>query len=77
MAGAARACEPHRVAVYLYDLAAQLHAYHHLGTHAPAFRIVRPEEPALTCARLGLARAVSQVLRNGLGLLGISAPESM
>jgi len=77
VAGAARACEPHRVAMYLYDLAAQLHAYHHLGTHAPAFRIVRPEEPAPTRARLGLARAVAQVLRNGLGLLGISAPESM
>ena len=77
VAGAARAYEPHRIAVYLYDLAGQLHAYHHLGTHAPAFRIVRPEEPELTRARLGLARAVAQVLRNGLGLLGISAPESM
>ena len=77
VAGAARAYEPHRIAVYLYDLAGQLHAYHHLGTHTPAFRIVRPEEPELTRARLGLARAVAQVLRNGLGLLGISAPESM
>jgi arginyl-tRNA synthetase len=75
--GAARAFEPHRIAVYLYDLAGQLHAYHHLGTHSPAFRMVRPEEPALTRARLGLARAVAQVIRNGLGLLGISAPESM
>jgi len=77
VAGAARAFEPHRIAVYLYDLAAQLHAYHHLGTHTPAFRIVRPEEPAVTRGRLGLARAVAQVLRNGLGLLGISAPETM
>jgi arginyl-tRNA synthetase len=77
VAGAARAYEPHRIAVYLYDLAGQLHAYHHLGTHTPAFRIVRPEEPEPTRARLGLARAVAQVLRNGLGLLGISAPESM
>ncbi len=77
VAGAARAFEPHRVAVYLYDLAAQLHAYHHLGTHTPALRIVRPEELALTRARLGLARGVAQVIRIGLGLLGISAPESM
>jgi arginyl-tRNA synthetase len=77
VAGAARACEPHRVAVYLSELAAQLHGYHHLGTHAPAFRIVRPDEPALARARLGLARGVAQVVRNGLGLLGISAPESM
>jgi arginyl-tRNA synthetase len=77
VAGAARACEPHRIAVYLYDLSAQLHAYHHLGTHTPAFRVVRPEEPALTRARLGLVRGVAQVLRNGLGLLGVAAPESM
>ncbi len=77
VAAAARACEPHRIAVYVYELAGQLHAYHHLGTHTPAFRIVRPEEPALTAARLGLAWGVAQVLRNGLGLLGISAPESM
>jgi arginyl-tRNA synthetase len=77
VAGAARAFEPHRIAVYLYDLAAQLHAYHHLGTHTPAMRIVRPEEPQLTRARLGLARGVAQVVRNGLGLMGISAPESM
>jgi arginyl-tRNA synthetase len=75
--GAGRACEPHRVATYLYDLAAQLHGYHHLGTHAPAFRVVRPEAPALTRARLALVAGVGQVLRNGLGLLGISAPESM
>jgi arginyl-tRNA synthetase len=77
VAGAARAFEPHRVAVYVYELAGQLHAYHHLGTHTPAFRIVRPEEPELTRARLGLVRAVAHVVRNGLGLLGISAPESM
>jgi len=77
IAGAARACEPHRIAVYLYELAAQLHAYHHLGSHTPTFRIVRPEEPASTRARLGLARAVALVLQSGLGLLGIVAPESM
>ena len=77
VAGAARACEPHRVAVYLGDLAGQLHAYHHLGTHQPTFRVVRPEEPALTRARLALARGVGLAVRSGLGLLGISAPESM
>jgi len=77
IAGAARACEPHRVAVYLHDLAAQLHAYHHLGTHQPAYRVVRPDDPDLTRARLALVRAVSHVVRSGLDLLGIVAPESM
>jgi arginyl-tRNA synthetase len=77
IAGAARACEPHRIAGYLYDLAAQFHGYHHLGTQTPAYRVVRPDDVALTHARLALARAVRQVIRNGLGLLGISAPDSM
>jgi arginyl-tRNA synthetase len=77
VAGAARACEPHRIAVYLHELAAQFHTYHHLGSQTPAFRVVRPDDVGLTHARLALARAVRQVIRNGLGLLGISAPESM
>jgi len=77
VAGAARACEPHRVAVYLHDLAAEFHGYHHLGAQTAAFRVVRPEDVPLTHARLALARAVGQVIRNGLALLGISAPESM
>jgi arginyl-tRNA synthetase len=77
VAAAAQAAEPHRVAAYLSELAAQFHGYHHLGTHHPTFRMVRPEAPALTLARLALARAVGQVVRNGLGLLGIAAPESM
>jgi arginyl-tRNA synthetase len=77
VAAAARACEPHRVAVYLSELAAQLHGYHHLGTHQPEYRVVRPEAPAASQARLALCRAVGQVIANGLGLLGISAPESM
>jgi arginyl-tRNA synthetase len=77
VAAAARAAEPHRVAAYLSELAAQLHAYHHLGTHNPTFRIVRPEAPAVTLARLALARAVGRVVGNGLDLLGIAAPESM
>jgi arginyl-tRNA synthetase len=77
VAGAAKACEPHRVAAYLHELAAQLHGYHHLGTHQPEYRVVRPEAPEASRARLALCRAVGQVIENGLGLLGISAPDTM
>jgi arginyl-tRNA synthetase len=77
VAGAARAHEPHRVAAYLSELAAQFHGYHHLGSQTPALRVVRPDDVPLSHARLALARAVGQVLRNGLGVLGIGAPESM
>jgi arginyl-tRNA synthetase len=70
VAGAARAREPHRVAYYLSDLAGLYHPYY-------KFHRVISEERALTVARLGLAAAVGQVVRNGLDLLGVSAPESM
>src|SRR5438309_5563343 len=70
VAGAAQAREPHRVAYYLTELAGLYHPYY------KAHRVIT-DDRALTLARLGLAAAVGQVVRNGLGLLGVSAPESM
>lgn len=67
---AARELAPHMVAFYLKDLAGEFHSYYN------AERFLA-EDPALTQARLALALAVRQVLRNGLGLLGVSAPEKM
>ena len=67
---AARAREPHRLAYYLTELAGEFHPYY------KAHRIIT-EDRGSTLARLGLAAAVGQVVRNGLGLLGVSAPESM
>ncbi len=70
LAGAARTREPHRVAYYLYELAGVFHPYY------KAHRIITDDRP-LTLGRLGLCAAVGQVVHNGLGLLGVSAPESM
>jgi arginyl-tRNA synthetase len=70
VASAARAREPHRVAYYLTELAGLYHPYY------KAHRVITEDRP-LTLARLGLSAAVGQVVRNGLGLLGVSAPESM
>lgn len=70
VSGAARAHEPHRVAYYLTELAGLFHPYY------KAHRVIT-DDRAQTLARLGLAAAVGQVVRNGLGLLGVSAPESM
>jgi arginyl-tRNA synthetase len=67
---AARAREPHRLAYYLTELAGEFHPYY------KAHRIITDDQPG-TLARLGLAAAVGQVIRNGLGLLGVSAPDSM
>jgi arginyl-tRNA synthetase len=70
VAGAARAREPHRVAYYLTELAGLFHPYY------KAHRVITGDRAA-TLARLGLCAAVGQVVRNGLALLGVSAPESM
>jgi arginyl-tRNA synthetase len=70
VAGAARAREPHRLAYYLSELAGLYHPYY------KSHRVIT-EDRDLTVARLGLAAAVGQVVRNGLDLLGVSAPESM
>jgi arginyl-tRNA synthetase len=62
--------EPHRIAFYLMELAASFHAYY--NKHR-----VLTDDPALTAGRLYLIVAVRKVIRNGLTLLGVSAPESM
>ena len=67
---AARMMEPHRVAYYLMDLASGFHAYY--NKHR-----VLTEAPDLTQARLTLVLAVQKVIRNGLRLMGVSAPDRM
>ncbi|MBN2565336.1 MAG: arginine--tRNA ligase [Candidatus Eisenbacteria bacterium] len=68
--GAAQAREPHRLTTYLRDVAARFHSYYHDN------RIVTEDSEA-TAARLFLSQATRTVLRNGLTLLGIGAPERM
>jgi arginyl-tRNA synthetase len=68
--GAAQALEPHRITYYLNDVAGRFHSYYN------AHRVL-VEDAGLAAARLVLSQAVGQVLRNGLGLLGVSAPEAM
>ena len=75
--GAANAHEPHRIAFYLYDLAAALHALWHRGNDDPSRRFLVVENAGITAARLALADAVGQVIRNGLGVMGVAAAEEM
>jgi len=70
VAAAARHREPHRIPMYLKDLAARFHSFYHVH------RVVGPDA-AVTAARLLLTRATGVVFRRGLELLGVSAPESM
>ena len=74
---AARAREPHRVAFYLYDLAAAFHAFWNLGNDDAEKRIIVAQQPQLSAARLFLAAQIGQVIRNGLGVLGVEAVEEL
>ncbi|WP_294330413.1 arginine--tRNA ligase [uncultured Sphingomonas sp.] len=74
---AASAREPHRIAFYLYDLAAEFHALYNMGNDSADRRFLMVEQPALTRARLFLGRSIQQVIRNGLALMGVEAVEEM
>jgi len=81
----ASAFEPHRVTYYLQQLAALLHTFYNKHRILPPAVGQEPSEaepaeeltPKKTAARLVLMRGVQQVIRNGLAVLGISAPEQM
>ena len=68
--GAAAAREPHRLPAYLIETAAEFHRFYH------ACRVVT-DDVARSRGRLLLAGAARIVLRNGLALMGVSAPERM
>lgn len=62
--------EPHRITYYLMNLAASFHSYY--NKHR-----VLSDDPVITKNRLFLVLAIKKVIRNGLKLLGVSAPETM
>ena len=74
---AAVAHEPHRIAFYLYDLASAFHAHWTQGRDAPHLRFIITNDAELTKARLALVQGIVSVLRSGLAVLGVSAPDEM
>ncbi len=74
---AAREREPHRLTRYLYDLAAALHAQYARGNDSPHLRFIAADNEDVSRSRLLLARATQLVVRSGLAILGVSAPEEM
>lgn len=74
---AATAREPHRIAFYLYDLAAAFHALWNVGNDRPERRFLVVEDHDATRARLALASAIAQIIRNGLSIMGVVAVSEM
>jgi arginyl-tRNA synthetase len=73
---AATELEPYVITEYLQNLAAALQSYYQRGDKDERFRMLHPDAPTRQM-RLAAARAVQVVLRNGMALLGVSAPERM
>lgn len=74
---AARDLEPHRVPFYLFELASAFHQQWARGNDSPQLRFSQIDDLALTTARLALVAAVRRVIRSGLGVLGVHAPDEM
>jgi arginyl-tRNA synthetase len=70
VAASAEKLEPHRITFFLMNLAAAFHAYY--NKHR-----VLSEDPVLSRGRLILVESIRKVIRNGLALLGVDAPDKM
>ena len=74
---AALAREPHRIAFFLHDLAADFHLLWNRGREDTTLRFIRDGEPDATRARLALVAATATVIRSGLGVMGVTPVEEM
>ena len=74
---AAEAHEPHRIAFYLYDLAAAFHGLWNKGKEDATLRFLTPGDRDLTTARLALVQGVEFVVASGLEIFGVEPVEEM
>ncbi len=74
---AAEAHEPHRLAFYLYDLAAAFHALWNRGNDEPGLRFLIAGDDELSRARLALLAGVKLVIASGLGVIGVTPLQEM
>ena len=68
--------EPHRVAVYLYDLSSLFHSYWNLGKDNPDKRFIN-EQKKIDNDKLIFLKVISNVIKSGMNIIGVSTPEKM
>ena len=68
--------EPHRVPVYLYELASQFHSYWNLGKDDESKRFIN-EKKNISDEKIALLKAVSNVIKQGMSIVGVGTPEKM
>jgi arginyl-tRNA synthetase len=75
--GAAEAHEPHRIAFFLQEVAAQFHMLWNKGKDEATLRFIVGSDPTMTRARLALVRGVANVIASGLGVIGVEPVKEM
>ena len=68
--------EPHRIPTYLYELASLFHSYWNLGKENPKKRFIS-DEKEITDDKLILLKAISNIVKTGMNIVGVSTPEKM
>jgi len=68
--------EPHRIPTYLYELASLFHSYWNLGKDNPDKRFIN-DQKKITDDKLILLKAVSNIIKSGMDIVGVSVPEKM
>jgi arginyl-tRNA synthetase len=68
--------EPHRIPVYLYDLASEFHSYWNLGKDDLSKRFIN-EKKEITQEKLLFLKIISNVIKSGMNIVGVNTPEKM
>ena len=68
--------EPHRIPVYLYELASEFHSYWNLGKDNPEKRFIN-EKKNISLEKLVFLKVISNVIKSGMNIVGVDTPEKM
>lgn len=68
--------EPHRIPVYLYELASEFHSYWNLGKQRPEKRFIN-DQKNISPDKLVFLKAISNVIKSGMNIVGVDTPEKM
>ncbi len=68
--------EPHRIPVYLYELASEFHSYWNLGKDNEALRFINKDKK-ISDEKISFLKSISIVIKNGMNILGVDTPKKM
>ena len=68
--------EPHRIPIYLYELASEFHSYWNLGKQNPEKRFIN-DQNEVSSDKLIFLKAISNVIKSGMNIVGVDTPEKM